>query len=364
MKKYSPKEDALRRQALLESKYSKQELKKVQEFNQKFAQSSLFSHQLSESISKGVRNAKITTNKSFVGYVYVLKNTFMPGLVKIGFTDRDPVTRSRELSSFTGVPGRFEIVIYWRVLNAHTVEKQIHLELASLNKGGEFFEIDPNAAKVKVQDLLMRWGVIGEDGLSFQERKLLKIKKERQEKKRANQIKRELGKNLRQAIHAIFSELMKASLESLRLAEEQTRPKGIMSLFSLQDEALRIKTAKEIFKKKKLYLAARLKIKWVVGNLDGLPFQFNDDFYMDIPGGHYGGKYIIPSGTVVTSAENWVRKNGVLINVLTEERIAYDFWGNGYDCKWNESSYTPFYFTVIPKDFRIIVGKIADAGDC
>jgi hypothetical protein len=363
MKKLSQKEDALRRQALLESMYSKKDLKEIQEFNQKLAQSYLSSHQLNEAILISKNNTKSESRKGTIGYVYILKNTFMPGLVKIGFTDRDPVTRSRELSSFTGVPGRFEIVISWRVLNAQIIEKQIHVELASLSKGGEFFEIDPNVAQVKVKELLIGWGVVGEDGVSFEERKLLKIEKERRERKKAFQKERESAKNLRHAVHAIYGELMKASLESFRLANEKTKPKGLSSLFNSQDDGLRIKTAIEIFETKKLDLAVRLKMDWVTGNLESLPFQFKDDFHMEIPGGHYGGKYIIPSGTIVTTAKDWVRKKGLLVNISTGERIAYDYWGNGYECNWNENSHTPFYFTVISKGYRVIVGKVADVGN-
>jgi hypothetical protein len=45
----------------------------------------------------------------------------MPGLVKIGFTDRDPITRSKELSSHTGVPGKFNIEKSWEVLGAEAI---------------------------------------------------------------------------------------------------------------------------------------------------------------------------------------------------------------------------------------------------
>jgi hypothetical protein len=39
----------------------------------------------------------------------------MTGLVKIGFTDRDPITRSKELSSHTCVQGKFNIEKSWEV---------------------------------------------------------------------------------------------------------------------------------------------------------------------------------------------------------------------------------------------------------
>jgi ribosomal protein S27E len=43
------------------------------------------------------------------GYVYVLSNESMPGLVKIGFTARDITKRVTELNSGTAVPAPFVI---------------------------------------------------------------------------------------------------------------------------------------------------------------------------------------------------------------------------------------------------------------
>jgi hypothetical protein len=38
------------------------------------------------------------------GYIYVLTNPNMPGLVKIGYTQRLPRERANDLSRATGVP--------------------------------------------------------------------------------------------------------------------------------------------------------------------------------------------------------------------------------------------------------------------
>src|SRR5688572_6679317 len=44
------------------------------------------------------------------GYLYVLINPSLPGLVKIGKTNRDPEQRAAELSAATGVPTPFVLV--------------------------------------------------------------------------------------------------------------------------------------------------------------------------------------------------------------------------------------------------------------
>lgn len=63
------------------------------------------------------------------GYVYVLTNPAMPGVVKIGRTRRDPRTRLRELSSATGVPVPFRLAGAVRAKDADAAEREIHERL-------------------------------------------------------------------------------------------------------------------------------------------------------------------------------------------------------------------------------------------
>ena len=82
--------------------------------------------------------------------VYVLTNPAMPGMVKIGMTDRpDLRSRMRELYS-TGVPLPFECVIARELEDreASGVESALHIafEPYRLNESREFFNIDPRQA--------------------------------------------------------------------------------------------------------------------------------------------------------------------------------------------------------------------------
>ena len=82
--------------------------------------------------------------------VYVLTNSAMPGLVKIGWTDKnDPKTRVSQLYT-TGVPVPFSIEYACRVSNPAEVEKALHTAFAPhrINKKREFFEIEPEQAIV------------------------------------------------------------------------------------------------------------------------------------------------------------------------------------------------------------------------
>lgn len=72
------------------------------------------------------------------GYLYVLSNRAMPGLLKIGYTTRTLKERIAELSS-TGVPSRFEIEFYCEVEHAANFESAIHSQLHNRRFEKEFF---------------------------------------------------------------------------------------------------------------------------------------------------------------------------------------------------------------------------------
>ena len=67
--------------------------------------------------------------ESSTGYIYILVNSAMPDLVKVGFTTRNPVGRAKELGAVTGVPVPF-IVAYERpVANCQLAERLVHRAL-------------------------------------------------------------------------------------------------------------------------------------------------------------------------------------------------------------------------------------------
>lgn len=87
------------------------------------------------------------SSEKLSGFVYVLVNDQIPDLIKIGFTDRDPFTRCRELSKSTGVPADFEVFCYYAIDAAPAFEANIHeyLKLYRL-RGKEFFRLPPDQA--------------------------------------------------------------------------------------------------------------------------------------------------------------------------------------------------------------------------
>ena len=91
--------------------------------------------------------AKQDSNK---GIVYVLTNSAMPGLVKIGMTTRESIdTRMKELYS-TGVPVPFdcEYACEVKASDCAKIEKALHTAFKPnrINDNREFFQIKPEQA--------------------------------------------------------------------------------------------------------------------------------------------------------------------------------------------------------------------------
>jgi Domain of unknown function (DUF4268)/T5orf172 domain len=79
---------------------------------------------------------------SIGGYVYVLTNAAMPGIVKIGSTKLLPELRAQQLST-TGVPGPFKVIAYFRFENQLRAERELQAVFSRqrVHPRREFYEI-------------------------------------------------------------------------------------------------------------------------------------------------------------------------------------------------------------------------------
>lgn len=93
------------------------------------------------------------------GWLYVLVNSHMRGLVKIGRTDRPPSERADEISSVTGVPSPFILIWQEQVSNSVVAEREVHQLLGAdrLTPDREFFRIDPQSAIEAVTSVASRF---------------------------------------------------------------------------------------------------------------------------------------------------------------------------------------------------------------
>lgn len=78
------------------------------------------------------------------GFVYCLANGSMPGVYKVGFTDRAPLNRAYELSMATGVPEPFSLFFFLQIENAYQFEQRMHKVLSDfrVSENREFFRIN------------------------------------------------------------------------------------------------------------------------------------------------------------------------------------------------------------------------------
>jgi ribosomal protein S27E len=76
------------------------------------------------------------------GFVYILSNESMPGLIKIGMTENDVFQRAAELSKSTGVPEPYTVEAYAACQDPRQSESALHALFEKKRKPSrEFFEI-------------------------------------------------------------------------------------------------------------------------------------------------------------------------------------------------------------------------------
>lgn len=95
-----------------------------------------------DAIDSGAASSVKTATSSLPGYLYVLRSpAHGRNIYKVGFTDRDPEGRARELSSVTGSPVHFLVVQAWAVVDGRSAEAAAHQALAEyrLASNREFF---------------------------------------------------------------------------------------------------------------------------------------------------------------------------------------------------------------------------------
>lgn len=86
------------------------------------------------------------------GWVYVVSNKAMPGLVKVGYSMKDPELRAAELNH-TGSPHPYLVDYEALVENPHKIEQSCHRKLAGQREGKEWFRCTPEEAIVAIKSL-------------------------------------------------------------------------------------------------------------------------------------------------------------------------------------------------------------------
>ena len=90
-------------------------------------------------------------------YVYVLSNPSIPGILKIGYTERDPYQRLKEINTAPGVVIPWEIRWTYKCPSGRALEGEVHSHLEAMglrpNKNREGFAIEVTEAIKIIEEL-------------------------------------------------------------------------------------------------------------------------------------------------------------------------------------------------------------------
>jgi len=94
--------------------------------------------------------------KHTIGFIYVLSNEAMPGIVKVGITEKLAEDRAKKLHG-TGVPLAFDVEFRAATSRIKTVETKAHAILATSRVAAnrEFFRVTPAEAIAAVKEALL-----------------------------------------------------------------------------------------------------------------------------------------------------------------------------------------------------------------
>jgi hypothetical protein len=89
-------------------------------------------------------------NSEIKGWVYIITNKAMPGIIKIGYSTKDPKLRAMELAG-TGAPHPYEVKFEVLVYNPSEVERRAHRILKSFREGKEWYRCSLDQAIIAIQ---------------------------------------------------------------------------------------------------------------------------------------------------------------------------------------------------------------------
>ncbi len=84
------------------------------------------------------------------GWVYVITNKAMPGLVKVGYSMKDPEIRAEELNH-TGAPHPYQVKYEVLVEEPRAIERAVHKQLQSQGEGKEWFRCSTDEAAAAIR---------------------------------------------------------------------------------------------------------------------------------------------------------------------------------------------------------------------
>ncbi len=132
------------------------------------------------------------------GWVYVISNQAMPGVVKVGYSTKDPELRASELNN-TGAPHPYVVEYEALVEQPRDIEQRVHRRLSDHREGREWFHCSPEFAVSVIQEVV-GGGTITESFKRADRARAEALRRERDEQKvRQERIESKYEEQLRLA---------------------------------------------------------------------------------------------------------------------------------------------------------------------
>jgi len=87
------------------------------------------------------------------GWVYIITNKTMPGLLKVGYSSKDPILRAKELAQ-TGLAHPYVVQYDVLVKGPKDIEQRVHKILYARREGKEWFRCSVNEAIKEIRTLV------------------------------------------------------------------------------------------------------------------------------------------------------------------------------------------------------------------
>jgi len=163
------------------------------------------------------------------GFIYVLSNPSMPGLFKIGYTEREIEDRIKELNSETGVPEPFVLDAYCVSQNPRGDESRIHQSLSTYRmESKEFFKVDFDTVIEIIEKTLEKTPKLSKERMRDREEikglkeieEEVRRQKEKEEEGRRQKEKEKEGRRQREEVRRIEETEVRKQKEIEELFEE------------------------------------------------------------------------------------------------------------------------------------------------
>jgi hypothetical protein len=86
------------------------------------------------------------------GWIYAAENACNPGLIKLGYTQKNPFERAKSLKT-AGVVGSFTVINAYQMVDCLTAEIKVHGLLNEKREDGEFFRVAHGTAAKILQEV-------------------------------------------------------------------------------------------------------------------------------------------------------------------------------------------------------------------